>query len=88
MGKKNNIILKLKSNNAQLLGRVDDKNIVIFPKRDKTINSEVWEKIKNNPWVKRLIQNGSLKVVEPSSIKKMEKDIEEGEIILNEEVIE
>jgi len=78
-----NIILKLNGPGSQFLGRIDNKTIIIKKGKAVSLSEKEWSLIEERKWNQHLIKNGILIVNKKKS--KIEKDVDEGKIELNEE---
>lgn len=80
------IELSLKKGSSQYLGTIEDKSIVITPNQKLILSGEEWEKISSSKWIKYLIEKEILEVKEiDKKMKKMEKDIERGNLEVDAE---
>lgn len=79
------IELTLKTTQSQFMGLVYNKPFILEPNKKVILEDEEWNQIKNNNWNIQLIENGLLEVKEiDKKIKKMEKDIKEGKLEIND----
>lgn len=81
------IELFLKYDNAQYLGMINDKPLLIIPDIKLVLNDNEWNLIKDRQWNKYLIEKGFLTIKKIEKIKKidkMEKDIEKGKLNISE----
>lgn len=76
-----NIILKLNEGTPQFLG-MSSKGEPIVIEKTKSLSKNEWDSIKEKKWNKYLIEKGILTIEKKKS--KIERDIEEGKIELNE----
>lgn len=67
--------LEYKGKTKQKLGVVDNEHFYISPGKDENIKDEIWEKLKETPWVKKLIGN-ELLIEKQGKTKTKKEEIE------------
>jgi len=65
--------LEYKGKTKQKLGVVDNEHFYILPGKDENIKDEIWEKLKETPWVKKLIENELL--IEKATKKSKKEEV-------------
>lgn len=79
------IELNLKSTNSQFLGIVNDKEITIEKDHKLILDESEWNLIRDRKWNVKMIESGVLEVKEiDKKVKRMEKEIKEGTLTINE----
>jgi len=78
-----NITIKYIGHDSQKLGTIDNKPFIIFKSKEKHINEDEWNKLKENKWVQKLIQNNML-IIKNKKLE-IDKEIEEGELTIKED---
>ena len=61
------------------------KGGILLDSGKNSIEENIWDQLSGGPWLKKLIERGEIEVenYEEKKIKKMEKDIEKGNLKIN-----
>lgn len=85
MSKDKKIIVNNNLKKSQWIPFRNLKGGILLDSGKNSIEENIWDQLSGGPWLKKLIERGEIEVenYEEKKIKKMEKDIEKGNLKIN-----
>ena len=81
-----NITIKYIGHDSQKLGNIDNKPFIIYKNKEKSVNENEWNILKENKWTQKLIHNNMLIIKDKKSSKNnIDTQIENGTLSVKED---